>query len=124
MVESADGGVSEVLEELLKREPWRNQDAQHRNEYEDWVFASVHARSEHGAAKYPGNTFRGIPTEQGIEECLDQLFYLFWARKHIAFIEGQRNLFRGLLEELVEWSDYSRIDKLRSRVFMALRDSS
>ena len=121
MAESIDleKAARESEQSLLNREPWRYAGVVERQEYADWAAKIIPMRTSMGMAKY-GQVFQGVPTEQGIEECLDQLFYLYWAKRHIAWLEGQRNIFRGLLEEIME-TDKTADQVIRERIFIALR---
>jgi len=118
----ANGGITESKETILSKEPWRLAGGVERTVYVKWAEQQNADRQLHGADQY-GDVFQGNPTDQGIEECLDQLFYLYWAKRHIAFLEGQRNQFRALLEEFIEWAS-DDIGELKRRVFMALQASS
>lgn len=102
MVEPEDGEVVEIEESILAREPWRRAGAVERLEFLAWLWLQNEERQTRGQAKY-GVIFQGDPMDQGIEENLDQLFYLYWAKKQLAFVEGQRNTFRHLLEAVIEF---------------------
>ena len=108
MVEQTDGelglNIAQELEEsILKREPWRSTEKTIRAEYVAWAGIQHLDRQSHGITKYGYVAFQGNPIEQGIEENLDQLFYLYWAKRQLAFIEGERNTYRHLLEAVLEF---------------------
>ena len=89
--------------ELVEKEPWRNTDKETRGEYVAWASRQHMDKQLHGIEKYGYVSFQGNPIEQGIEENLDQLFYLYWAKRQLEFVEGQRNTYRHLLEAVLEF---------------------
>lgn len=111
MVEQSDGEiinsnssrkVVESEESILAREPWRKADASDREAFLEWLIDQQSDRLAHGVKEY-GTVFQGQPILQGIEENLDQLFYLYWAGNQLQFVEGQRNTYRHLLESVIEF---------------------
>ena len=102
MVEQSDGKINDLDYAILDIEPWRKAGAVERLEFLDWLRHQNEERQTHSQATY-GIIFHGDPTDQGIEENLDQLFYLYWAKRKLAFVEGQRNTFRHLLESVMEF---------------------
>ena len=98
MVEQSDGEIASV-----ENEPWRSTAIPLRVEYVEWAYRQHEGRQNEGISKYGAVEFKGDPLDQGIEENLDQLFYLYWAKRKLAFVEGQRNTFRHLLESVIEF---------------------
>jgi len=87
MAERPDGeiGTFELNEsDTIRRElePWRKAGAVERLEFLEWLSYKSEERQTHGQAKY-GIVFQGNPIQQGIEENIDQLFYLYWAQRHL-----------------------------------------
>ena len=108
MVEREDGVIPDTRESwddqtAVIEEAWRNTEISLREEYVEWARQQHHERQLIGIAKYGAVAFQGDPINQGIEENLDQLFYLYWAKKQLAFVEGQRNTYRHLLEGVIEF---------------------
>ena len=103
MVEQSDGEMIESEESILAREPWRSTALEIRADFVTWAENQHHERQAHGIEEYGPVTFKGEPLDQGIEENLDQLFYLYWAKRKLAFVEGQRNTYRHLLESVMEF---------------------
>lgn len=93
----------DVDQELqLKLESWRSADLDDRIKFLGWLDVEYAKRQHHGLDKY-GIIFQGNPIQQGIEENLDQLFYLYWAQRQLDFVEGQRDNLRHLLEAVMEF---------------------
>lgn len=95
--------VVESEKSIIDQEPWRSTGTKLRGEYVGWAARQHLERQEYGIAKYGPVAFQGDPIDQGIEENLDQLFYLYWAKRHLAHVEGERNIYRHLLEAVMEF---------------------
>ena len=93
--------INQQAEDIIAREPWRVADDEKRGEFITWVMEQQTDRQYHGTEKY-GIIFQGNPIDQGIEENLDQQFYLYWAKLYVTFVESQRDVFKHLLESVME----------------------
>lgn len=61
-------------------ELWRDTSPPVRKSFFDWAGEQLETRGELGRERY-GDIFQGDPVDQAIEECLDQLFYLWMAKR-------------------------------------------
>ncbi len=94
--------VAQTDQEILKAAPWREADKEARVDFIAWATVMLTERQIFGQQEY-GDIFQGDPALHGLEECMDQFFYLYYAKKNIEFLEGQRNEFRHVLESVVEF---------------------
>ena len=64
-------------------ESWRSMVELDQTEFRHWSDISLSARWELGREKYQSDVkgFQGDPIDHAIEECLDQLIYLFMAKR-------------------------------------------
>ncbi len=104
MAERTDGKVNimSANEFILEHEPWRAAGPEDHIQFLAWLNNEHSKRQAKGMAKY-GTIFQGEPIIQGIEENLDQLFYLYWAMRQLTFIDKQQNTFKHLLEAVMEF---------------------
>lgn len=61
-------------------EHWRAITPDVRESFTDWADEQMRKRAKLGHERY-GDIFQGDPIDQAIEECLDQLFYLWVAKR-------------------------------------------
>ena len=64
-------------------EAWRSMKPEDRNEFLDWVAAALNERWELGRERYQSDRlgFQGDPLNQATEEALDQVYYLWVAKR-------------------------------------------
>ncbi len=68
---------------------WRDRSKEEIHEFVVFTAETVSDAVNRGKESYPNDTFEGDPIDQAIQENIDQLFYLFYAkRRHEAMLKA------------------------------------
>jgi len=91
----------------VTQEKWRSTGDDDMAGFAEWLRASNLARQERGRLTHPEPDFVGDPINQAVEETLDNLFYLYYAKRQQIEERANRPPFMSKLGDLLQklvWS--------------------